>query len=124
MGLKCADVGQLAGFAVLHMTSWGGVQTGLQCDGVGQLAGSAMLHMVACQGLAAPANSLGAEPSTPVGQKTAGGRLLHFMMFPVHYVLYGRPPGFLTLKGGCAPILEGPVEPCVFGSGADGPQVC
>ena len=49
------------------------------------------------QGLTAPSDPPGAEPSAPASQKMAGGSPLHFMKLPVFDALHrtktgGRPP--------------------------------
>ena len=61
------------------------------------------------QGLTAPSDPPGAEPSAPASQKMVGGRPLHFMSLPVHNVLHRTK--IRTLTGVCPQLSEGPVDP-------------
>ena len=68
------------------------------------------------QGLTAPSDPPGAEPSAPAGRRMAGGSPLHFVSLPVHSVVHctksgGRPPQHEDPDRGLQ-FPEGPVEPC------------
>lgn len=67
------------------------------------------------QGSTAPSDYLGAQPSAPVSQGTAGCRPLHFLSLPVLNVLYpikkgGKPPQHEDPDGGAAPRLLKPLS--------------